>query len=91
MARTGYTTQALASPRLCSDRGEIPFIDVGMVAGYSLFKEGMYVAMDEYWYSRKKQIDGLNLGKMRHSFHSVVLFDHIFQISCIWGNLLSTV
>ena len=64
MARTGYTTQALASPRLCSDRGEIPFIDVGMVAGYSLFKEGMYVGMDEYWYSIKKQIDGLNLGNI---------------------------
>ena len=44
-----------------------------MVKGYSLFKEGMYVAMDEYWYSIKKQIDGLNLGKMRHSFHSFVL------------------
>ena len=46
------------------------------------------MGMDEYWYSIKKQIDGLNLGKMRHSFHSVVLFDHIFQISCIWGHLL---
>ena len=69
----------------------ILFIDVDTVAGYSLFKEGMYVAMDEYWYSIKKQIDGLYLGKMGRSFHSFVLSDHIFQISCIWGHLLSAV
>ena len=69
----------------------ILFIDVDTVAGYSLFKEGMYVAMDEYWYSIKKQIDGLYLGKMGRSFHSFVLSDHIFQIRCIWGHLLSAV
>ena len=37
------------------------------------------MAMDEYWYSIKKQIDGLNLGKLRHPFNSFVLF--IFILS----------
>ena len=50
-----------------------------MVEGYSPFKEGMYVAMDEYWYSIKKQIDGLNLGKLRHPFNFFVLFIIIFS------------
>ena len=50
-----------------------------MVEEYSLFKEGMYVAMDEYWYSIKKQIDGLNLGKLRHPFNSFVLLILIFS------------
>ena len=58
-----------------------------MVAGYSLFKEGMYVGMDEYWYSIKKQIDGLNLGNMRHSFHSFVLFIFIFFRTAAFGGI----
>ena len=33
---------------------------------YSLFKEGMFVAMDEYRHSIMKQMDGLTLGMMRH-------------------------
>ena len=64
----------------------ILFIDVDTVAGYSLFKEGMYVTMDEYWYSLKKQIDGLTLGKLRHSFHSFDLFIHtFFRSAAFWG------
>ena len=52
---------------------------------YSLFKEGKFVAMDEYRYSIKKQMDGLNLGKMRHSFHSFVYSMILFRSAAFGG------
>ena len=52
---------------------------------YSLFKEGKFVAMDVYRYSIKKQMDGLNLGKMRHSFHSFVNSIIYFRLAAFGG------
>ena len=52
---------------------------------YSLFKEGMFVAMDEYRYSINKETDGLNLGKMRHSFHSFVNSIIYFRLAAFGG------
>ena len=44
------------------------------------------MAIDEYRYSLKKQMDGLNLGKMRHSFHSFV-YSMIFFRSAAFGGI----
>ena len=76
----GYSTQVfgLPSPLIGEEFHALMLYSAGMVEGFSLFKEGMYVAMVEFRYSIKKQVDDLK-------------FDHIFQISCIWGHLLSTV
>ena len=61
VVRVGYTTQVLAFPCLRSGRNFMPRCCTVLVwwEEYTLFKEGMYVAMDEYRYSIKKQVDGL--------------------------------